>query len=36
MIFYESVPIQIYDVVTNIRMNRLISAGIAQEFIYIS
>ena len=33
--FYESVLIQ-YDVVTNIRGNRLNSAGIAQELITIS
>ena len=35
VMFYESVPIQ-YDVVTNIRGNRLNSAGIAEEFITIS
>ena len=34
--FDESVPIKIYDVVTNIRGNRLNSAGIAQELITIS
>ena len=35
--FYESVPIRFrYDFVTNIRGNRLNSAGIAQEFIAIS